>query len=718
MTTFIVITIALVASNVTFALTGFTKNVFFNCEQYDERSASCYPSKVPVDGKFTTGTSQKIYTLSSKEGEYSEGQYDRALRLSSYLGEYVTVDKSNDFTFTKFTISFWVKRAEWFHTYAPILSFLNLNSTGGWTFDLQDNGTRARFGLSNGSGLLTTTNGVLLNSSRYDNLVGVFDGSNVILYVNGKLYSKVPYTGNYVPPNVKLRIGLESYYNRNSWGGRIDDLRIYDKALTSSEVSALYQNFSALPTTNLIGHWTFDGNLNDSSNRHNDATLRTEAVSMAYTPDDRMFFTEKRTGEVRIMFDDDKVLDSPFANITGLYEGDHQGLLGITIDPKFETNHYVYVYITYEDVKNHEPFNGVVRFTDVNNHGTNATLLLSRIPADKNGNYAGGALAFGPDDKLYVTVGMGSSPSAAQVKASLVGKVLRINRDGTIPDDNPFPHSPVYTIGHRNMYGIAFDSSGRGLLTENGDTHFDELNMLEKGQNYGFPKLQYPTLASIENNSSFVSPIREYDRTIAPAQAIYYTGDKFPEIKNSFIIVSYNDGNIHSVRITEKDNQTYVEDLVIDFKRDFPDNIVSVAQSPSGDLYYGGYSIYKVQKIHSETQQRVFPVATNLTDGVNIENMHLSAPEKSLFLHVVYTRGPDSNSNGVMKLDIPALLLSHAFSVSVKDTLSGKEVDKSVISSIYSQQRGIRTTAVQFEFSKDANVIISINGAGTDVLLR
>jgi hypothetical protein len=98
--------------------------------------------------------------------------------------------------------------------------------------------------------------------------------------------------------------------------------------------------------------------------------------------------------------------------------------------------------------------------------------------------------------------------------------------------------------------------------------------------------------------------------------------------------------------------------------------------------------------------------------------MHLSAPEKSLFLHVVYTRRPDSNSKGVMKLDIPALLLGHIFSVSAKDTLSGKEVDKSVISSIYSQQRGIRTTAVQFEFSKDANVIISINGAGTDVLLR
>lgn len=188
------------------------------------------------------------------------------------------------------------------------------------------------------------------------------------------------------------------------------------------------------------------------------------------------------------------------------------------------------------------------------------------------------------------------------------------------------------------MFGIAFDSNGSGLLTENGDTHFDELNIMEKGRNYGFPNLQYPTLASLENTSKFVSPVREYDRTIAPAQAIFYTGDKFPEIKNSFIIVSYNDGNIHSVRITEKGNQTFVDDLVIDFKHDFPDNIVSVAQSPSGDLYYGGYNIYKVQKIFLDTQQRVFPVSTNLTEGINIDNMHLSAPDKSLLLHVVYIR--------------------------------------------------------------------------------
>lgn len=715
--TFVVITVALFTSNNTFALAAFTKNVFFNCEQYDESSATCYPSKIPVDGRFTTGTAKKIYTISSKEGEYSEGKYDKALHLNSRVAEYYTIDKSNNFTFNTFTVSFWVKGAGDFQTYAPILSFLNRDSTAGWTFDLQDNGTRARFGVANGSGVLITTKGVPLNSSHYDNLIGVFDGSNLILYVNGNIYSKAPYSGNYVSPNVKLRFGLESFFNINSWRGWIDDLRIFDKALSPNEITALYHNYSLSLTKNLIGHWTFDGNLNDTSSNHDDATLRTEAVSMAFAPDGRMFFTEKKTGEIRIM-KDERVLDSPFTTLAGLFEGDHEGLLGITIDPKFETNHFVYVYITYKDKLTHDPFNGVLRFTDVHDHGTNVTVLLSGIPADVNGYYAGGALAFGPDDKLYITVGIGSRPSEAQANSSLVGKILRINRDGSIPDDNPFPNSPVYTLGHRNMFGLAFDNGGKGLLTENGDTRFDKLDLVEKGQNYGFPNVQHPTLSTVYNNS-YANPIRLYDRTIAPAQALYYTGNKFPEIKNSFVFASYNDGNIHSLRVSEKNKQTFVEDIVIDFNHEFPDNIVSVAQSPLGDLYYGGYNIYKVQSINSETNQSVFPVTANLTDGVDIEDMNLSVPDKSLSFHAVYSQGPASKeTKGVMNLDIPASLLNHIFSISAKVTASGNVADNSVLTSSFAQERGIRTTSVKFDFNRNADLLITINGTGTDVPLR
>jgi hypothetical protein len=207
-----------------------------------------------VTGRFTTGTSQKIYILSSKEGDYREGEYNNALRLSSYLGEYVTIDKSRNFTFNAFTISFWLKRAAWFHNSASILSFLDTHSTAGWTFNLLDNGSQARFGVANGSGFLTYPKSVLVNSSRYDNLIGTFDGSTISLYVNGKIYDKVSYSGRYYSPDLEIRIGSQAYKNGNSFYGRIDDLRIYDGALNASEISALYQNYSTSPSKNLIGH--------------------------------------------------------------------------------------------------------------------------------------------------------------------------------------------------------------------------------------------------------------------------------------------------------------------------------------------------------------------------------------------------------------------------------------------------------------------------------
>jgi hypothetical protein len=91
---------------------------------------------------------------------------------------------------------------------------------------LQENGSSVRFGVANGSGLLTAPRTVQIDSDRYDNLVGTFNGSTISLYANGKLHDTIPYSGHYNAPEIKLRIGLESYYNLNSWGGQIDDLRL------------------------------------------------------------------------------------------------------------------------------------------------------------------------------------------------------------------------------------------------------------------------------------------------------------------------------------------------------------------------------------------------------------------------------------------------------------------------------------------------------------
>jgi glucose/arabinose dehydrogenase len=143
-------------------------------------------------------------------------------------------------------------------------------------------------------------------------------------------------------------------------------------------------------------------------------------------------------------------------------------MLGLAVDPDFEQNGFVYLYYTaLVDTQNGnggKVVNRLVRFTDADSKGTDMTVLMDNIPASR-GFHSGGALAFGPDGKLYFTVGDATEHVFAQDPSITVGKILRINKDGSIPADNPFSGSPVYTIGHRNMYGIAFDSDGTGMIT-------------------------------------------------------------------------------------------------------------------------------------------------------------------------------------------------------------------------------------------------------------
>jgi glucose/arabinose dehydrogenase len=223
------------------------------------------------------------------------------------------------------------------------------------------------------------------------------------------------------------------------------------------------------------------------------------------------------------------------------------------------------------------------------------------------------------DDKLYITVGDADKGSkTAQNLSSLNGKVLRINRDGTIPKDNPFPNSPVYTYGHRNMYGLAFDDSGHGIVTENGGNVYDEINYLLKGGNYGYSTLQHEdTVPNPYSNDSSIKPLRSYFSVIAPTQAIYYTGDKYPELKNRFIFGSFS-GNLYAYKLSQ-DGKKLLEELKIR-TFDYPlQEVVATTVSPNGDIYFGSYNIYKLNKLDlSSKVHMMFPVLINAT------NIHLS----------------------------------------------------------------------------------------------
>ena len=125
----------------------------------------------------------------------------------------------------------------------------------------------------------------------------------------------------------------------------------------------------------------------------------------------------------------------------------------------------------------------------------------------------------------------------SQDPSNLLGKVLRINKNGTIPSDNPFPNSPVYTLGHRNMFGIAFDNKDNiGIVTENGDVLYDEINLIKKGGNYGFPTFQPANISpELSNSTVDIKPLRSYWKTQGPTQALTILGINFHPLK----IISY-----------------------------------------------------------------------------------------------------------------------------------------------------------------------------------
>jgi hypothetical protein len=288
------------------------------------------------------------------------------------------------------------------------------------------------------------------------------------------------------------------------------------------------------------------------------------------------------------------------------------------------------VYFTAKDEKTNTVFGNVVRFTESNNKAVNEQLLISQIPIASDGMHMGGALAFGPDNKLYVSVGYGMLVDQAQNKSALLGKILRVNRDGTIPPDNPFANSPVYTFGHRNVYGIAFDDNGSGIITENGDTHYDKISLMRKGGNYGFP-IYGPGRPPVDDNSGTLKPVRYYYQTTAPAQAIYYDGDKFPMLKGKYIVAMYNTASLHA--ITVDSNGLITDEMIIRFPSMY-DNMVAVAQSPTGDIYFGADNIYKLENIdmaHPVPQVNWVDVTLKATE---IQEMKLDSPDNNLSMYV------------------------------------------------------------------------------------
>ena len=271
-------------------------------------------------------------------------------------------------------------------------------------------------------------------------------------------------------------------------------------------------------------------------------------IALCYYDKDTILFTEK-AGDVRVI-KAGRLQKEPLKrfNVTTGFE---RGLLGIACK-----NEKVYLYYTY--TSGLKTYNRVVSFPP-------EKVILDKIPAAVIHN--GGILTFGPDGKLYISTGDARDEESAQDIKSLAGKVLRINPDGSIPSDNPFKGSPVWSIGHRNIFGMAFDERGDLYITENGTYRDDEINIIEKGKNYGWPE----TLG-FSNDKRFNNPVKTYTPNIAPTNATFY--------KDWFVFGSWNTREIIGLRI--KEERVLDEKVLYKHK----DGITDVKFFPDGYIYF------------------------------------------------------------------------------------------------------------------------------------
>ena len=237
--------------------------------------------------------------------------------------------------------------------------------------------------------------------------------------------------------------------------------------------------------------------------------------AMTFAPDGRMFFTE-RPGRVRIL-QSGQVLAAPALVLDDVAAVGEGGLLGIAVHPDFASNRFVFLAYTARLAGGGRELR-VVRYREVGGALGEPAVILDRVAAADI--HDGARVKFGPDRKLYVTMGDVANPSTAQDLGALTGKILRINDDGTVPGDNPFAGSPVFSYGHRNPQGLDWHAvTGELWGSEHGQIGNDEINRLRPGRNYGWPVIEADqTRAGMETPITFFSP------SIAPSGMAFYTG--------------------------------------------------------------------------------------------------------------------------------------------------------------------------------------------------
>ena len=325
------------------------------------------------------------------------------------------------------------------------------------------------------------------------------------------------------------------------------------------------------------------------SSSANEVSFRVETVvaglqvpwSIAWTPDGRMLFTE-RPGRVRVVVNG-QLRSQPLITVTDVEPSGESGLMSLALHPQFANNHFLYLSYAY---KGEGQLVRVVRYRETEAGLADRKVVIENIPAAQF--HAGCRLGFGPDGKLYITTGDATQRELAQRLDSLAGKTLRLNDDGTVPADNPFvgqqnARPEIWSLGHRNAQGMDWQP-GTNLMfqTEHGPSGFDgpgggdEVNIVERGKNYGWPLVHHK-----ESRAGLESPLLEYTPAVAPASGAFYRGSAFPQFRGNFFFGCLKGEQI--IRVVLDGRRVVSQEALLQGKYG---RIRDVAEGPDGAIYF------------------------------------------------------------------------------------------------------------------------------------
>jgi len=312
---------------------------------------------------------------------------------------------------------------------------------------------------------------------------------------------------------------------------------------------------------------------------------------MAFLPSESIIVTERNKGSIRIV-EKNGIIRPPLMGLPEVHISGQGGMLDVTIDPEFTSNKKIY----FSYVESISGISGTVvavaKLNILENSISNFKIIFRQFPKSKGGRHFGSRIVFSPNGQLYITLGERGERNRTQDFTINRGQVIRINKNGSVPNDNPFINKTgyrpeIWSVGHRNPQGAAINpNSGKLWINEHGARGGDELNVILPGYNYGWPIISYgihysgSKIGIGTHKSGMEQPIYYWDPSIAPSGLTFYTGNVFSKWRGNAFIGALKSRFL--VRLTLNGEKVISEEHIL---RSLNERIRSVVNGPDGCIY-------------------------------------------------------------------------------------------------------------------------------------